>query len=139
MQGFVTGKAITRFGEERTVVIGMTIAGLVFLSYVFIRQGWLVYLVILPGALQGFVFPSINALLSRSTDASHQGAVQGGMQSLSAIAAILSPLALGYALSIGARNGFPSGNFVAASLLAFVALGIVLSKVLGKLSPRPVA
>lgn len=139
IQGFVTGRAITRFGEEKTVVIGMTVAGLVFLSYVFIRQGWLVYLVILPAALQGFVFPSINALLSRATDASHQGAVQGGMQGLSAIAAILSPLILGYALSIGARNGFPSGNFVMASLLAFTALAIVLSKVVGKILPRPVA
>jgi DHA1 family tetracycline resistance protein-like MFS transporter len=136
VQFLVTGRAIERFGEERTVLIGMGVAGLVFVSYIFIRQGWLVFLVILPGALQGFVFPSINALLSRSTDASHQGAVQGGMQSLSAVAAVLSPLVLGYALAIGARNGFASGNFVVAATLAGAALLVVLFKVVGKVAPR---
>jgi DHA1 family tetracycline resistance protein-like MFS transporter len=136
IQALVTGKAIARFGEEKTVVIGMAVAGLVFVSYIFIRQGWLVFLVILPSALQGFVFPSINALLSRATDASHQGAVQGGMQSLSAVAAVFSPLVLGYALATGARHGFASGNFVVASAFALTALLIVVFKVVGKVAPK---
>jgi DHA1 family tetracycline resistance protein-like MFS transporter len=136
IQAFVTGRAIARFGEEKTVVIGMAVAGLVFVSYIFIRQGWLVFLVILPSALQGFVFPSINALLSRATDASHQGAVQGGMQSLSAVAAVFSPLVLGYALATGARHGFASGNFVVASAFALTALLIVVFKVVGRVAPK---
>jgi DHA1 family tetracycline resistance protein-like MFS transporter len=139
VQAGLTGRAIKRFGEERTVVIGMTIAMLCFFAFVFVRVGWLAYLIILPSAFQGFVYPSINALLSRATDASHQGAVQGGMQSLGAIAAIFSPLLLGYGLAIGARYGFASGNFLLASVLVFAALLIVLSKVVGKLGPKPVA
>lgn len=134
VQALLTGKAIKKFGEEKAVVIGMVVALLCLTGYVFARQGWIIYLIILPSALQGFVFPSINALLSRATDASHQGALQGGMQSLGAVAAIFSPLVLGYALAIGERNGFPSGNFVVAAALVLVALLIVLGKVVGKVA-----
>ncbi|WP_206376842.1 MFS transporter [Sphingomonas sp. G-3-2-10] len=139
VQALITGRAISRFGEENTVVIGMIAAGLVFASFAFTRQGWLVFLLIIPSAFQGFVQPSINALVSRSVDASHQGAVQGGMQSLAAIAAILAPLILGYALAIGTRNGFSGGNFVVAATLAITALIIVLFRVRGKLLRPPVA
>ena len=38
-QVFVTGRAIARFGEARTVVIGMVVGGLSFLLYVFARAG----------------------------------------------------------------------------------------------------
>ena len=37
-QTFVTGRAIARFGEARTVVIGMVVGGLSFLAYVFATQ-----------------------------------------------------------------------------------------------------
>ena len=42
----------------------------------------MVYAIIFFSALQGLVYPSMNALLSRMTDASHQGALQGGMASI---------------------------------------------------------
>ena len=42
-QAFVTGRAIARFGEARTVVIGMVVGGLSFLAYVFVTQSWMVY------------------------------------------------------------------------------------------------
>ena len=76
-QVFVTGRVIARFGEARTVVIGMVVGGLSFLAYVFVTQSWMVYAIIAFGALQGLVYPSMNALLSRMTDASHQGALDG--------------------------------------------------------------
>ena len=53
----------------------------------------MVYPIIFFSALQGLVWPSINALLSRMTDASHQGALQGGMASIASVAAIVGPLA----------------------------------------------
>ena len=81
-QIFVTGRAIARFGEARTVVIGMIVGGFASWLYVFAHDGWLVYTIIFLSALQGLVYPSINALLSRMTDASHQGALQGGMSSI---------------------------------------------------------
>ncbi len=138
-QAFVTGRAIARFGEERTVVIGMLVGGSSFLAYVFVRQPGLVYLVIFMSALQGLAWPSINALLSRMTDASHQGALQGGMASIASIAAIAGPLALTQALAFGAERGEPGGAFLLASILAFIALALVWFGVVRRLQRVAVA
>jgi MFS transporter, DHA1 family, tetracycline resistance protein len=134
-QAFVTGRAIARFGEARTVVIGTIVGALSFLGYVFATQDWMVYAIIFFSALQGLVWPSMNALLSRMTDASHQGALQGGMASIASIAAILGPLAMTQALAFGAEHGEPGGAFLLAAILAFCSLLIVLFRVVRRLKP----
>lgn len=136
-QVFITGPAIARFGEARTVVIGMVVGGLSFLLYVFATQTWMVFAIIFFSALQGLVFPSMNALLSRMTDASHQGALQGGMSSIGSIAAIIGPIATTQALAFGAEHGEPGGGFLLAALLVFSALLCVLFGVLPRLKPLP--
>jgi len=136
-QSLVTGRAIARFGEARTVVIGMVVGGLSFLGYVFAREGWLVYAIIFFSALQGLVWPSLNALLSRMTDASHQGALQGGMASIASVAAIAGPLAMTQALAFGAEHGEPGGAFLLAALLVLCALIVVVFGVVSKLKPVP--
>ncbi|MET0307183.1 MAG: MFS transporter [Sphingomonas sp.] len=138
IQMLVTGRAIARYGEERTVVFGMLIGASVFACYSFVREGWMIYYLIAIGAFQALVYPSINALLSRITDASHQGALQGGMSSLNSVALIFAPLVLSQALAFGSERGFTGGNFVLASALAFSALLIVAVKVVPRVkSARP--
>jgi MFS transporter, DHA1 family, tetracycline resistance protein len=134
-QAFVTGRAIARFGEARTVVIGTIVGALSFLGYVFVTQDWMVYAIIFFSALQGLVWPSMNALLSRMTDASHQGALQGGMASIASIAAIVGPLTMTQALAFGAEHGEPGGAFLLAAALAFCSLLIVLFGVVRRLKP----
>ncbi|MFL6844610.1 MAG: MFS transporter [Allosphingosinicella sp.] len=124
-QTFVTGRAIERFGEARTVLIGMAVGGSAFLAYVFATAGWVVYIIIFVSALQGLVYPSMNALLSRMTDEKHQGALQGGMASITSLAAIIGPLAMTQALAFGAERGEPGGAFLLAALLAFSALLLI--------------
>jgi DHA1 family tetracycline resistance protein-like MFS transporter len=133
-QTFVTGRAIARLGEERTVLIGIVVGALSFLAYVFATKGWMVYSVIAFSALQGLVYPSLNALLSRMTDEKHQGALQGGMSSIASIAAILGPLAMTQALAFGAEHGEPGGAFLLAALLAFAALLLVWFGVVRRLT-----
>ncbi len=134
-QVFITGRFIARFGEARTVVIGMVAGGLAFLAYVFVTRGWMVFAIIFFSALQGLVFPSMNALLSRMTDASHQGALQGGMSSIGSIAAIVGPIATTQALAFGAEHGEPGGGFLLAAVLVFFALLTILFGVIPRLKP----
>lgn len=137
-QVFVTGRAIARFGETRTVVIGIVVGAVAFLGYVFAKADWMVYAIIFFSALQGLVWPSMNALLSRMTDASHQGALQGGMASIAGIAAIVGPLAMTQALAAGAERGEPGGAFLLAAFLALCALLTIVFGVVRKLNPVPV-
>ena len=136
-QTFITGRAIARFGEARTVVIGMVVGGLAFLGYVFARSDWLVFMIIFLSAFQGLVWPSMNALLSRMTDASHQGALQGGMASIASISAIIGPLAMTQALAFGAERGEPGGAFLLAAVLVLCGLVIVVFGVVRKLELTP--
>lgn len=123
-QVFLIGRAIKRFGEERTVLIGLASGIIVFAGYVFAREGWQIYLLIALGACTGLVFPSINAILSSRIDASNQGALQGGMASLASIASIVAPLAMTQALAFGAERGMAGGAFLLASCLCVVTFAI---------------
>jgi DHA1 family tetracycline resistance protein-like MFS transporter len=136
-QVFLTGPAIARFGEARSVVIGMVVGFLAFFTYVFVTQSWMVFIVIAFSALQGLVYPSMNALLSRMTDASHQGALQGGMSSIGSIAAIIGPIATTQALAFGAEHGEPGGGFLLAALLVLCALTITLIWVVPRVKKVP--
>lgn len=137
VQMLVTGRAIARYGEERTVVFGMLAGATVFVGYVFAREGWMIYCLIAVSAFQALAYPSINALLSRITDASHQGALQGGMASLNSVALIFAPLVLSQALAFGSERGFSGGNFVLAAALAISALLIVAIKVVPRVKSAP--
>ncbi|MFL6751218.1 MAG: TCR/Tet family MFS transporter [Sphingomicrobium sp.] len=125
-QVFLTGRAVARFGEERSIVTGMLVGGLSFAFYAFVPQGWMVYPIIFFSALQGLVYPSTNALLSRMTDASNQGALQGGMASVASVGAIVGPLAMTQALALGAEHGFPGSAFLAAAAMVSIALFVIV-------------
>jgi DHA1 family tetracycline resistance protein-like MFS transporter len=137
VQMLLTGRAIKRFGEARTVVIGMVAAGCAFIGYTLTTQTWVVYTIIVVSAFQGFVFPSINALLSRMTDSSHQGALMGGMSSIQSVAAVIGPLAMTQALAFGAEHGETGGNFLLAAALSFASLAIVYFGVVRRLGRAP--
>jgi DHA1 family tetracycline resistance protein-like MFS transporter len=139
VQAGVTGKVIARVGEAKAVLIGMVVGGLSFLGYIFAQQDVVIYTIIFLSALQGLVWPSLNALLSRMTDASHQGALQGGMASISSIASIIGPLAMTQALAFGAERGEPGGAFLLAFALVLIALLIIVFGVVRKVRPVPEA
>jgi MFS transporter, DHA1 family, tetracycline resistance protein len=124
-QVFVTGRAIRRFGEARTVMIGMAVAIVTFAALNFVTAGWMVFALIAFGSLSGLVFPGINALLSRSVDAANQGALQGGMASLGSVAEVLGPLAMTQTLAVGAEHGMPGAAFGLAGALAAVAFAVL--------------
>jgi len=124
-QVFLTGRAVARFGEERSIVTGMLVGGSAFALYAFVPQGWMVYPIIFFSALQGLVYPSTNALLSKMTDASNQGALQGGMASIASVGAIVGPLAMTQALAAGAEQGFPGSAFLTAAVLVAMALMVI--------------
>jgi len=135
-QVFVTGRAIRRFGELGTVMIGISVAVATFTAINFATTGWMVFALIALGSLTGLVFPGINALLSRGVDSANQGALQGGMASLGSVAEVIGPLAMTQTLAFGAEHGAPGAAFLLAAALAAVALAVLW---LGIVRPRAAA
>lgn len=136
VQFFLTGPLVARLGEQRALIVGLASGTGAFLSYVFITAGWQAYAIFLVSGLSALVWPAMSGLLSRLADASHQGALQGGIGSMNSIAAVIAPLLLTQALANGVANGFAGAAFLLAGMLAGASLLILAWKVLGRVPPK---
>lgn len=107
VQGFLIPRWLPRFGEGKLAMGGLMLLtiGFLLLSTVAVsRISALVYVSILFTALgNGLVTPSITGLLSQSVGAREQGRVQGGNQSVQALARVIGPLVVA-ALTINPAN-----------------------------------
>ena len=139
VQGGLTGPVIKRIGERKAMVVGMCSAGLAFYLFAFATAGWQAYVLMAVSAFQGFVFPAFNGLLSRMVDATRQGALQGGIGSMSSVSSILGPLLLTQALAAGDHHGFTGANFLLAAILVTIALAIIVWKVLDRVPDKTTA
>ncbi len=128
-QAFLMRRIIPAIGERRAIVIGLSLGAAGFLANALATRGWMPYAVFTFGALQGMVFPSMNATLSRIVAANEQGELQGGVACLTSVSSIIGPPMLTGALSHFTRDGapirFPGAAFVLSSCLALIALSIV--------------
>jgi DHA1 family tetracycline resistance protein-like MFS transporter len=97
--------------------------------------GWVMYIGLVAWGLAAMSWPSLNALMSQQVPANAQGELQGGLASLSSLAAVLGPPLMTqlfgtFSDSAGALY-FPGAPFVAAALLA-LASAIILLRICGE-------
>jgi DHA1 family tetracycline resistance protein-like MFS transporter len=125
-QMLLVGPMVRRFGERRAAEIGIAAAVIEFLAYLVIREGWMVFAVMLVLAIQSCVMPAMNGMMSRRVPADQQGELQGFNGSIAAIGAIIAPAvynpALAWFTSADAPLFLPSIVFVLAAAAGAVAL-----------------
>ena len=131
VQGFLVSPVIHRFGERRTVVLGLTVSALAFLAYGLASQGWMVPIIIVVGALAGVALPAIQGLVTGTVLSSEQGKIQGALTSLTSLSSILSPLVFTAGLfsfftSAAAPIILPGAPFFLGSLLFLVSLTLLV-------------
>jgi DHA1 family tetracycline resistance protein-like MFS transporter len=125
----LTGMLVKKLGERRALIFSLSVGSLTFLTYGLASRGWMLYLGIILGSVAGISAPAIQALITRMTPATEQGAVQGVLSSIQSIAAILGPLMatnlFGYFTSEASPVNLPGAAFLASSIL--VATSAVLA------------
>lgn len=125
VQATMTGPAVKRFGELGAAAIAMACAAVTMLALAFATAGWQVYALFLVGAFGAFAYPALSGLVSRMVGPDQQGALQGGLSSITSVAEIIGPLIAAQALATGAMAGFSGAAFlVAAALIA--ASGVIV-------------
>lgn len=130
VQGFLVRAIVPRLGERRALVLGlvMTIAGHTLLGLA--DRGWMMISFIFVLALGGLSGPAVQAIISREVDASEQGELQGALNSLSGITAIVGPLIGTNLLAMfepeTASFRIPGAPFFASALLGLLGLGLAL-------------
>lgn len=130
VNALLVGPVIERWGEVRAVVIGFSGMALGFLIFAFASEGWMVFAGIFPFALIGVSQPAIRGMMANRVPADAQGELQGAAASLMSFTMIFSPLIMTELFHEFTRNDallyFPGAPFLAAALLALVALGLFL-------------
>jgi DHA1 family tetracycline resistance protein-like MFS transporter len=130
VQGLAVGPIVKRLGERRAMLIGFALFAVSFLGYAFATEGWMMYFWIVPFAFGTVASIAATALMSRQVPANQQGELQGAISSLRSITACIAPLMMtglfSYFTSPSAPVPFPGASFLAASVLTFAALLMVL-------------
>ncbi|MBC1475090.1 MFS transporter [Listeria grandensis] len=128
-QAFIMPQLLKKLSDKQIAILGM-IAEIT--GYVFIAASTLLStapLFIIGIFIFGFgdsIFgPSFNGMLSKSADASEQGRIQGGSQSIQALARIIGPIIGGF---IYVRLGHAAPAVMAIVLIAVAALVLYRSK-----------
>ena len=91
VQGALIKPAVSRFGEQRTMLFGMAagVAGFVLLGLA--ETSFLFWLGMPVMALWGFIGPSVQGIMSRHVGASEQGRLQGANGALASVAGLIGP------------------------------------------------
>lgn len=110
-QTFVMPLLLKYLKDQQIIQLGISNEiigyGLIFLS-VFIPKVWLFILGMIFFGFGDSIFgPSFNGLLSKKTDAHDQGKIQGGAQSIQALARVIGPI-IGGQLYASIHHGLPA-------------------------------
>jgi DHA1 family tetracycline resistance protein-like MFS transporter len=92
VQAGLLGRLIKRFGEVKLSLIGLTSGAIVYLLYGLATEGWMMYAFTFCNVLAYAAGPALQAIVSKATDPSEQGALMGSLQSLSSLAIVLVPV-----------------------------------------------
>lgn len=95
-QGFIMPKLLTKLSDEQIAILGMgsEIIGysLIALSALFSLYPLFIAGMFIFGFGDSIFGPSFNGMLSKSADSSEQGRIQGGSQSIQALARMIGPV-----------------------------------------------
>ncbi|MDG2273849.1 MAG: TCR/Tet family MFS transporter [Halioglobus sp.] len=136
VQAYLIRLVLPRWGPTRTAIVGLVATALSFIGYAFVPYAWMMYPIIAISALQGFVAPSVQSIMSARIPTNEQGELQGAIGSMSGLVAILSPPVMtqlfAYFSSSQAIVYFPGAPFFVAAMLTLLALATLLGSVAGR-------
>lgn len=125
VQGTLIGPAVRRFGELRTLLVGLSAGAVGFLIYALAQTGSIFMIGVPIVALWGLAGPSVQGLMTRYVDASQQGQLQGANGSVLGVATMIGPglFAGTFAYFIGpaAPLHLPGAAFALAAVLLVLA------------------
>lgn len=127
VQGPVLRKALTRFSEEKLVILGNMILGINFLLFISNNIILLYAAAVLFAIGNGLMWPSFMSILSYRAGTTHQGAVQGLAGSFGSLASIIGLTIGGILYSL-----FGSTTFLVSAIVIFavsiLSLGLLKMK-----------
>jgi MFS transporter, DHA1 family, tetracycline resistance protein len=130
VQGGLTRIAIPKFGERKSLIIGLWFYIIGFLLFSVAPAGWMMYVILIIFAISGLAGPSLQSIISAGTPSEQQGELQGSLISIASLTSIIGPLLYTNLFSeFSQASGFwhfPGIPYFIASLICFIALIIYI-------------
>ena len=92
VQGILVKVVVNKFGQRKTVYIGLIINCIGLLLFSMVTELWMLYVVLAVYALGGVAGPTLQGIMSTQVPANEQGELMGAMTSLQSLANIFGPL-----------------------------------------------
>lgn len=125
-QAVLLRRVLPLIGQHKAAIAGFLFCIVSFAGYAFASSGFMLYMFMIPGALQGFVMPSVQSIMSGQIPANAQGELQGGLASMSSLTSILSPPLMtgtfAFFTDSSTTGYFPGAAFALAALLTLLSL-----------------
>ncbi|MEO1066306.1 MAG: TCR/Tet family MFS transporter [Pseudomonadota bacterium] len=128
VNGWLIRVIIPKVGEINTVWIGLFFTFFAFIAFGFLTENWLLWAMLVPAALGGFLDPGMQGIMANETEDNAQGELQGAISSLTSIAAIIGPVLMTQLFARFTDAGreaalyAPGAPFLAAALLMIIAM-----------------
>jgi DHA1 family tetracycline resistance protein-like MFS transporter len=126
VQGVLVRSIVPVLGERKALLVGLGIGALGYIAIGAATQGWMIYALIALLSLGGIAGPAVQAIITSEVGAKEQGELQGNLNSLSGLAAIIGPLfattLLAHFAPEAADPRIPGAPFYAAGAVSLVGL-----------------
>ncbi len=120
VQGVLIRWLNPKIGNAKSILIGIVMYGTGFFLFAFAKEGWMMFVFLIPYCLGGIAGPALQSEITEHIPATEQGQIQGTLASLNSATAIFGPLMMTnlfyYFTHDGAPFLFPGAPF----LLAFI-------------------
>ncbi|MFC5282037.1 TCR/Tet family MFS transporter [Pedobacter alpinus] len=118
--------AIPKFGQEKSLYIGLSFYSLGLLLFAFAPNGLLMFVFIVPYSLGGIAGPALQSIISGYAPSNEQGELQGALTSLMSATTIFAPplmtMLFAYFTSQNAPFQFPGAPFLLSSILILISV-----------------
>lgn len=129
VQGGLIRWAIPKFGQIRSIYIGIFFYTGGLILFAFAGSSWMMYMALIPYCLGGLTGPSIQGIISNKVPANEQGEIQGVFTALMSISSIISPLIMTNLFYFFSRDNapvyFPGASFLLSALLCVIATLVI--------------
>ena len=92
VQGGLIRYTTPKFGEQKSIYIGLGLYAFGLLLFSFATEGWMMFVFLVPYCLGGIAGPALQSIISGNVPKNEQGELQGALTSVMSVTSIIGPL-----------------------------------------------
>ena len=134
VQAVLIGRAVKKFGQSKTIYIGLACNLTGFILFAIASEEWMIYSFLAVYVMGGLAGPTLQGLMASEVPANEQGEVMGAITSLQNLGNIFGPLIMTgifFYFTTSSNFYFPGAAFALAAIFSIVS-GTIIYKTISK-------